>query len=101
MSEIKHTPGPWGVSKQTPTIIKQFDFLGETSTVIGSASGWTGSYAFPSDDEAVHNARLIAAAPELLALLVELVDIEGPCPGTVSWATKVHAAIAKATGSQS
>lgn len=36
-------------------------------------------------------------ADELIALLIELVDIEGPQPGTSAWADKVHAAIAKAT----
>jgi hypothetical protein len=35
---------------------------------------------------------------ELLALLKELIDIEGPQPGTAQWAEKVRAAIAKATG---
>ncbi len=43
------------------------------------------------------NAKLIAAAPELLALLIELIDIEGPQPGTGMWANKVEAAIKKAT----
>lgn len=43
------------------------------------------------------DARLIAASPELLALLIELTDIEGPLPGTATWAAKVKAAIAKAT----
>ena len=41
---------------------------------------------------------LFHAAPELLALLIELIDIEGPQPGTATWANKVEAAIAKATG---
>lgn len=43
------------------------------------------------------NIKLICAAPELLALLQELIDIEGPQPGHVMWANKVKAAIAKAT----
>jgi hypothetical protein len=41
-----------------------------------------------------------AFAAELLALLIELTDIEGPLPGTQSWHTKAMAAIAKATGGQ-
>lgn len=32
---------------------------------------------------------------DMLALLKELTDIEGPQPGTASWANKVHATIAK------
>ena len=43
------------------------------------------------------DARLIASAPKLLALLEELIDIEGPQPGTAEWARKVQAAIAEAT----
>lgn len=35
---------------------------------------------------------------ELVALLKELIDIEGPQPGTAGWAGKVQAAIAKAEG---
>lgn len=40
----------------------------------------------------------IEAAPDLLALLEELIDIEGPQPGHVMWARKVQAAIAKVKG---
>lgn len=43
-------------------------------------------------------ARLIVAAPDLLALLQELVDIEGPQPGDAQWGDKALAVIAKATG---
>ena len=43
--------------------------------------------------------RLIESAPDLLALLIELVDIEGPMPGTSAWGDKARAAIAKAEGS--
>lgn len=32
---------------------------------------------------------------ELVALLKELVDIEGPQPGTATWAAKVDAILAK------
>lgn len=63
----KHTQGPWGISSQSPTIIKQYDFLGETNVLLGSASGHPNSGFFPSDAEALANARLMAAAPELLA----------------------------------
>lgn len=46
---------------------------------------------------ALANARLIAAAPDLLAVLQELLDMEGPQPGSAVWADKARAAIAKAT----
>jgi len=47
---------------------------------------------------AASSVDLIAAAPDLLALLEELVDIEGPQPGHVEWYGRVVAAIAKAKG---
>lgn len=50
------------------------------------------------NSEAEANAQLIAAAPDLLAVLQELIEIEGPQPGTAAWADKARAAIAKATG---
>lgn len=42
--------------------------------------------------------RLIAAAPKLYRLLKELVDIEGPQPGTATWAKKVDEALAEVEG---
>lgn len=44
------------------------------------------------------NAPLLIAAPDMLALLQELVDMEGPQPGTSAWAKKTQALIAKVTG---
>ena len=44
--------------------------------------------------------RIVAAVnnhDDLLALLIELTDIEGPQPGHVGWYRKVQAAIAKTT----
>lgn len=43
--------------------------------------------------------RIATQRDELLSLLRELIDIEGPQPGHVTWARKVQAAIASATGS--
>jgi len=37
---------------------------------------------------------------ELIDLLKELIDIEGPQPGTGGWAAKVRAAIEKTEGTQ-
>lgn len=39
----------------------------------------------------LNRARMESAAPRMFDLLQELVDIEGPQPGTVAWADKVHA----------
>lgn len=71
-----HTEGPWAVSPENPKIIKPADQFGMASNVIiGSAAGHPNSGFFPTDEEAVANARLIAAAPELLEALEEAVDL--------------------------
>ncbi|WP_157646659.1 hypothetical protein [Burkholderia ubonensis] len=69
MNEIKHSAGPWGISSESPTIIKQFDFMGETPMIIGSASAYPESPFFPTDDEAVGNALHFAAAFEMADVL--------------------------------
>jgi hypothetical protein len=98
MSEIKHTVGPWGLSSQSPTIIKQYDSLGETNVIVGSASAYSGSPFFPSDDEAHLNARLMAAAPDLLEALKYARRMVKASECDIAF---INAAIAKATGSQS
>ena len=45
-------------------------------------------------------ALVMAAAPEMLALLRNLIDIEGPQPGNSEWGDKARAVIAQATGEQ-
>ena len=79
-----HTPGPHSV--------KQSYHLGDQAWNVVASDG---------DNVAVGclkaDAMLFAAAPKLLALLIELIDIEGPQPGTATWANKVEAAIVKAT----
>jgi hypothetical protein len=107
MSEIKHTPGPWGVSAISPNIVVQHDFMGATNVQVGSASGYTGSPFFPSDEEAIANARLIAAAPELLEALKEAIEtIKFLSTRDNSWGEQIvcedlQAIVAKATGSKS
>jgi len=92
-AQAKHTPGPW-VIVEDPCMdtIRQDD---EAAYLICEFPYG----AFDTATDAA-NARLIAAAPDLLGLLQELIDIEGPQPGTAEWANKVRAAIAKATGEQ-
>jgi hypothetical protein len=89
---VSHTPGPWWTDDRRPfggALQIQAQHRGERSSYcVASINGY-------EDPEA--NAKLIAAAPDLLELLQELVDIEGPQPGHVMWANKVKAAIEKAT----
>lgn len=88
----KHTPGPWAFARYSK---KRFGV------------GQRGNGAFfllqcvhddTDNPQSWADARLMAAAPDLLAVLQELIDIEGPQPGAAVWADKARAAIAKATG---
>lgn len=117
----QHTPGPWSVEADTRTEVDSFSVeRTEREYVAGyniaSASGEiVGCEGILPDGEA--NARLIAAAPEILAVLVaaeaQLVACYGEPPAALdtetamrqptrvaAWATieKARAAIAKAEG---
>lgn len=72
MTAFKGTPGPWQLSSESPTIIKQdMSLIGlpDGGVLIGSACGHESSGFFPTNEQAISNARLIAAAPELLSCL--------------------------------
>lgn len=97
----KHTPGPWRIeiedspdaewSRRWPNIIA------DEYEVVGTE----GMYGDLETDMA--NARLIAAAPELLQSLQEVIQyFDAPGDGCFSDAqlAKARAAIAKATGGE-
>jgi hypothetical protein len=91
----KHTPGPWQYNAKLSGSENHRGFS------ICNEHGWALADVQPADEDGIEgefNASLIATAPDLLAVLQELIDIEGPQPGTVAWADKARAAIAKATG---
>ena len=95
---IGFTPGPWGIGGSV--IYKENQPL--LVVLHNPAPLWTGNktprdvdYLAPSLGEADANARLIAAAPELLDALCELV-IATPNDGPV--VKKAQVAIAKAAG---
>ena len=95
MKEFKGTPGPWEKDRNNT-------HSGQIATIHGcKGNDWVEVWSpkWP-DNESVQeaNANLIAAAPELLDLLIELIDIEGPQPGHVMWARKVKSVINKALG---
>ena len=74
--EAKHTPGPWRVGLLRP---------GEVTNILVDTIGTTGTYARTTakvnteTKEGEANARLIAAAPELLKALERWVSIEPQC----------------------
>ena len=85
----KHTPGPWQWTQHfDPTISIYKDGFGQIARLYDSSAG-TGKA----------NARLIAAAPDLLDALVQFVDeFEGCYADGEPAMIKARAAIAKATG---
>jgi hypothetical protein len=90
----KHTEGDWQVSKESSTIITN-----EHGLIIGSASGCPDSGYFPSNETAVANAVLMAAAPRLLEALealVEYADDPALCDDPMDLVNAARDAIAKA-----
>jgi hypothetical protein len=86
----KPTPGPWHVAARNGDITRILDYPGRLVAEVRGATG--------SKSEMKANARLIAAAPELLAVLKLVLDHDGKLTGA-DW-THLRAAIAKAEGKQ-
>ena len=87
--ETKHTPGPWKIGTQPPN--------GEQT--IGTYRGLMVAVATTgAGTPTIANARLIAAAPELLDALLDAACALECCGKDYYAATKARAAIAKATG---
>jgi hypothetical protein len=111
MDDAKHTPGPWGVRTSQKGLPAQIVAPNESTSAPGkvgtSITRW-GSISLPSSDEGQANARLIAAAPDLLAALDGLVSSLEPMVVTLADGTvnaietqevaAARAAIAKARG---
>lgn len=83
MSESGHTPGPWSVHKSIVPHDGEFDYAISAEGVPCLAEAF-GRSAIGGFAPAAENARLIAAAPELLEALKALVldwewlDIDNP-----------------------
>ena len=99
---MAHTPGPWEVGRGAGWIVTRPHAVGRREAAL--AIGMTPAYSLISaptckwfkDGEAEANARLIAAAPDLLAALEALADV----PDVQGWpeTDQARAAIAKAKG---
>jgi hypothetical protein len=92
MSE--HTPGPWRVAFGNRLEIHgPKDEIGWPKSIVYNAGLCT-------DEEAQANARLIAAAPELLAACIDALEVEeqmAQCPDS-ELASRLRAVITKAKG---
>ena len=97
--KMKHTPGPW---KITDKIDGQFAYTPRIHVGPAVVYYTAGYHTAEQDSEfkaiAEANARLIAAAPELLDALQEIVEAQKG--GYLGWShiDAASAAIAKATG---
>lgn len=98
-AESKHTPGPW--RNGSVHIVADVESIGKKTEVI-VCHVWNRG----SDAQTAANARLIAAAPELLAALQAILHPDNESivyfVPSDSWAMKLRddalAAVAKATG---
>jgi hypothetical protein len=75
MSE--HTPGPWSVDARASTAVRG----GPDDHVVASCGGWATTRRDVLAEQQA-NARLVAAAPDLLAALREIVAMTNEDTGT-------------------
>jgi len=73
MSTAKHTPGPWHINRNSEWICDIVTHHGELPD--GSKSCWNIASISIRREEHQANAHLIAAAPDLLYVLKELLDM--------------------------
>jgi len=100
----KHTPGPWKVIRRGPCGPAQESFwigYGETEWRGPGSIVQVVAEGSARKDVVEANARLIAAAPELLQALLELREIVLDSYGTCNQLDRANAAIAKAAGGES
>lgn len=99
MTQAKNTPGPWMQHPNYPWIIKECNApISDEGVTVASTTAHESSGFFPSIEQGRANARLIAAAPELLEALIDAVCALECCGKDYQAAEKARAAITKATG---
>jgi len=109
MSGVKHTPGPWtDKGGSAGAVWAGNEFI--ASVYPNAQPGWDGYGRFDRQDETEANARLIAAAPDLLAVAIkshepyeslsedDIRSLYGPEEAEL--AMSLRAAIARARGEQ-
>lgn len=94
-----HTPGPWKVHPYRNGKIGPYNMAIDVGPAGRMVAQICGEFEKPvAGDEAEANARLIAAAPDLLTALKALVIATDGHPGSVRQRDEARAAIAKAEG---
>ena len=89
MSEPKFTKGPWKLFNAKGDIVST-----ETGDII---IRWDDSH---TDDQQIADARLIAAAPEMYDLLLDIVTDYQCMPNPAVMADKIEAVLKKARGEE-
>src|SRR5690606_38771653 len=95
MSTFKHTPGPWEASDDVILCAAPDMAIGSVFPCDRDKSAYGTGFTYGEVTKA--NARLIAAAPELLEALQLLLDAEYSDLVTIDELGRAEAAIAKAT----
>lgn len=90
--EAKHTPGPWGCESAMSSDLDSIRYITNPD---GKSIARVRIRNFQSQDEALANARLIAAAPDLLAALQGIMAGIAGCERDAHYEA-ARAAIAKA-----
>ena len=92
----KHTPGPWGIDAVPSSDVH---YIRSVTDADGRAIAKVRHHLEQTMDEAITNARLIAAAPDMLAALRAAHSDIQRIPGhTIDMLGRIEAAIAKAEG---
>lgn len=91
--KASHTPGPWGIEMHNDTLWIAIPGTFGPKVIAEVDTG----FDEPFESQQHANARLIAAAPDLLAALKELADSCDAIPGCPV-TTRARMAIHKATG---
>ena len=94
---MKHTPGPWSYRDVTTEGTKVYAKIVSGKTDVG----FSGAYKILPEAEADANARLIAAAPDLLKALGIIANTDCATQREVRIAAIARAAISKAQGGAS
>lgn len=85
---MKHTPGPWFTEVGTARVLSD----DARATIICEVTG------APNNPATIADARLIAAAPDLIAAALECVEMENEPRFLYGAIKSLKAAISKATG---
>lgn len=90
----KHSPGPWGIKFTPDNYRHRWSISSSGGFSLCYGDGWGCEFT----EEGDANARLIAAAPDLLEALIDSVCALECCGKDYPAAEKARAAIAKARG---